>query len=192
MLSHVYTYMINKAQSDYAPLWLALIAFSEASFFPLPPDLLLIPMILAQPKKAWQFATICTLASVTGGIFGWYIGAFLMDYLAQPIVHFYHAEATLLALQEKFRLYGVWFILIKGLTPIPYKLVSIASGAALFPIGTFVLASLATRGLRFFIIAALLYFFGASIQNFIEKRLTLVATIFAALMVIGIFAIKYV
>ncbi|CAK7192335.1 hypothetical protein COMNV_00528 [Commensalibacter sp. Nvir] len=191
MLHRLYTRAISFAQSQFAPLWLIIISFSEASFFPIPPDILLCPMILAKRKNAWLYALICTVSSVIGGILGWIIGAFLLHFLAMPIVHFYHAEQQLTALQSKFNTYGVWIILIKGLTPIPYKFVTIASGAAHFPMIPFIAASLATRGIRFFIEALLLYYFGPKIQNFIEKRLVWVTTLFCIILLGGIIAFKY-
>ncbi|MDI2090956.1 YqaA family protein [Commensalibacter oyaizuii] len=192
MLRRLYDRALQLAASRYATLWLAIIAFSEASFFPIPPDALLCPMILAKRAKAWFYATVCTISSVLGGLLGWIIGAFLLQYIAMPIVHFYHAEGQLLALQQKFNEYGVWIILIKGLTPIPFKFVTIASGAAHFSLIPFMTASLITRGVRFFIEAALLYKFGPPIQDFIEKRMIWVATAFCLLIIGGIFALKYI
>lgn len=192
MLNRLYQRAIQLAGSRYATIWLACIAFAEASFFPIPPDVLLCPMILAKRHKAWLYATICTVFSVFGGLLGWVIGAFLLQYLAMPIVHFYHAEQQLLNLQEKFNHYGVWIILIKGLTPIPYKFVTIASGAAHFSLVPFMVASLVTRGIRFFAEAALLYKFGPPIQDFIEKRMIWVATAFCILLLGGVLAFKYI
>lgn len=192
MLNRLYIRAMHLAASQYATGWLILTAFAEASFFPVPPDVLLCPMILAKKHRAWFYAAITTLGSVTGGIMGWIIGAFLLQYLAMPIIHFYHAEQQLLALQNKFNTYGVWIILIKGLTPIPYKFVTIACGAAHFPLLPFLMASLITRGFRFFIEAVLLYHFGPSIQKFIEKRLIWVTTLACLLIVGGIIAFKYI
>lgn len=128
---------------------------------------------------------------MTGGILGWVIGALLLQHIALPIVQFYHAEHTLELLQERFRQYGVAIILIKGLTPIPYKIVTIAAGAAHFALLPFILASVVTRGVRFFLVAGLLRFFGAPVQDFIERRLTLVMTGFLILIVAGILALKF-
>ncbi|MBB2199985.1 YqaA family protein [Gluconacetobacter tumulisoli] len=191
MLDRLYTRVLNLAASPRAGLWLAIIAFAEASVFPLPPDVLLVPMVLSRRDQAWRLAATCTLASVCGGLLGWYIGAFLLQYAAMPIVHFYHAEASLAAMQDRFREWGVWIILIKGLTPIPFKIVTIASGAAHFPILPFVVACLITRGARFFLIAGLLRLYGAPIQTFIERRLTLVASVFGVTLVGGVLALKY-
>lgn len=191
MLDRLYTRLLRHAASPNAPLWLVALTFAEASFFPLPPETLLVPMVLARRDKAWLYASLCTVASVAGGLLGWVIGAFLLEHLAMPIVHFYHAEQTLATLQEKFRRWGVWIILLKGLTPIPYKFVTIASGMAHFALLPFLAASLVTRGVRFFLVAGLLWKFGAPIQEFLEKRLPLVTGVFAVLLVGGLLALRY-
>lgn len=191
MLNRLYARVLRHAASPNAPWWLVALAFAEASFFPLPPETLLVPMVLSRRDKAWVYAALCTAASVTGGILGWVIGAFLLEHLALPIVHFYHAEHTLTALQDKFRQWGVWIILLKGLTPIPYKFVTIASGMAHFALLPFIVASLVTRGVRFFLVAGLLWKFGAPIQDFLERRLPLVMGIFAVLLVGGLLALRY-
>lgn len=187
----LYNRVCQHASGRYAPTWLALLAFCEASFFPFPPETLLVPMVLARREKAWRYATICTLFSVLGGLLGWVIGAMLLDLIARPIVHFYHAEHTLETLQEKFRLWGVWIILFKGLTPIPFKLVTIASGMAHFALVPFIIACSITRGLRFFLVAGLLKRFGPSIENFIETRLPLAMGIAAALFLSGFLLLRY-
>ncbi|MFE8873915.1 YqaA family protein [Acetobacter persici] len=191
MLNRLYARVLRHAASPNAPWWLVALAFAEASFFPLPPETLLVPMVLSRRDKAWVYAALCTVGSVIGGILGWIIGAFLLEHLALPIVHFYHAEHTLAALQEKFRQWGVWIILFKGLTPIPYKFVTIASGMAHFALLPFVAASLVTRGVRFFLVAGLLWKFGAPIETFLERRLPLVMGVFAVLLVGGVLALRY-
>jgi len=191
LLDRLYQWTMRLAASPNAAFWLFGIAFAEASFFPLPVDLLLIPMVLARRDRAWMLATICTIGSVAGGVLGWMIGAFLLQHVALPIVHFYHAETTLRALQARFVQYGVAIILIKGLTPIPFKIVTIAAGAAHFSLLPFIAASIVTRGARFFLVAGLLRIFGEPIQAFIERRLTLVLTAFLILVVVGIAALKY-
>ncbi|MCP9320708.1 DedA family protein [Acetobacter persici] len=191
MLNRLYARVLRHAASPNAPWWLVALAFAEASFFPLPPETLLVPMVLSRRDTAWVYAALCTVGSVTGGILGWIIGAFLLEHLALPIVHFYHAEHTLAALQEKFRQWGVWIILFKGLTPIPYKFVTIASGMAHFALLPFVAASLVTRGVRFFLVAGLLWKFGAPIETFLERRLPLVMGVFAVLLVGGVLALRY-
>ena len=191
MLKRFYERVIALASSPYASWWLALVAFAEASFFPIPPDALLIPMALAQPRKAWRFALICTIGSVAGGALGYTIGYYVFDQLARPILEVYGYGNAYAAFQAKFGEYGVWIILIKGLTPIPYKIVTIAAGAAKFAFGTFMAASLVTRGGRFFIVATLLHFYGDAVRVFIEKRLTLVTSALAVGVVGGFLALKF-
>jgi membrane protein YqaA with SNARE-associated domain len=190
MLKRFYLRVMALAASPNAGWWLALIAFAEASFFPIPPDALLIPMALAKPRAAWRFALICTLGSVAGGALGYLIGHFLFDQFARPLLAIYGYANAYAAFQAKFQEYGLWIILIKGLTPIPYKIVTIAAGAAGFPFGTFMAASLVTRGARFFLVATLLHFFGDSVRIFIERRLTLVTSAVAVGVVGGFLALK--
>ncbi len=190
MLRTLYDRVLSLAASRRAPWWLALVSFAESSFFPIPPDALLIPMVLARPERAWRLAAICTASSVLGGLLGYWIGYALYDQLALPLIRFYHYEAAADAFRARFNEWGLWVILIKGLTPIPYKIVTITSGAAHFPLGAFMLASLATRGARFFLLAALLRRFGEPIRAFIERRLTLVTTVSALAIVGGFLALK--
>ena len=190
MLKKFYDSIIALSERPAAPVWLFAIAFAEASFFPVPPDALLIPMALAQPKKAFHFALICTFGSVLGGAFGYSIGYFLLAKLAQPIINFYHYHAAFVAFQQKFAQYGVWVILIKGLTPIPYKIVTIAAGAAAFNFPVFMGASVITRGGRFFLLATLLRLFGDPVRVFIEKRLGLITSIIAISIVGGFLILK--
>jgi membrane protein YqaA with SNARE-associated domain len=191
MLDRVYAQTLALAASRYATAALALVAFAESSFFPLPPDLLLIPMILARPRRAFLLAGLCTVMSVLGGFLGYAIGYFLFDAIGRPILEFYHAMGRYDALKAAFAQWGVWIIIIKGLTPIPYKLVTIASGVAQFPIVPFALASLVSRSLRFFLLAALLWRFGEPVRDFIEQRLMLVTSLFAAALVGGFVALRY-
>ena len=191
MLKRLYDRLIALAAGPNAVLWLGLTAFAEASFFPLPPDLLLIPMVIAAPRRAWRLALVCTLCSAAGGVLGWAIGAELFGRVALPIARAYHAEAALLRFADRFREYGLWVILVKGLTPIPYKIVSIAAGAAHFSLPLFVAASLLTRGLRFFLIAGLLRRFGDPVRIFVERRLTLATSVVAVAAVAGVLAVKF-
>ncbi len=191
MLRKTYDRVIALAETPAAPFWLAGIAFAEASFFPVPPDALLIPMALAQPRRAFWLAAITTLGSVLGGALGYAIGFLLLAKLAQPIIHFYHEQAAFAAFQAKFAAYGVWVILIKGLTPIPYKIVTIAAGAAAFNFPLFMAASLVTRGGRFFLEAALLRRFGEPARAFIEKRLGLVTGVVALSILGGFLILKF-
>ena len=190
MLRTVYTRILALAGSRLAPLWLALVSFAESSFFPVPPDALLLPMVLARPDRAWRYAAICTAASVVGGMLGYYIGYALYEQVAAPLVRFYHYEAGMQTFRDGFAANGAWIILLKGLTPIPYKIVTITSGLAHFDFGVFVAASVITRGGRFFLVAWLVRRYGAPIQAFIEKRLMLVTTLSAVVIVLGIVLIK--
>ena len=191
MLKRFYNQVIGLAERPTALGWLFAISFMEASFFPIPPDALLIPMALAQPRKAWRFALIATTGSVLGGALGYYIGYALLDKLAQPLINFYHYHAAFAAFQAKFAQYGVWVILIKGLTPIPYKIVTIAAGAAAFNFPLFMGASIITRGARFFLEAALLRVFGDPARVFIEERLGLVTGLLAAGIIGGFLILRF-
>jgi membrane protein YqaA with SNARE-associated domain len=170
---------------------LAAVSFTESSFFPIPPDAMLIPMVLASPKRAWWFATVCTIASVLGGFFGYAIGYFLFETIGQWVINLYGLQAGFAEFQQRFNEWGTWIILIKGLTPIPYKLITIASGAAHFDLAAFALASFVTRAARFFLVAALLRWLGPPVRVFVEKHLTLVTTAFVVLVIGGFAALRY-
>ena len=190
MLRKLYARTLALAASPRAAWWLAVVAFAEASCFPIPPDALLIPMALARPREAWRFAAICTVASVIGGALGYYIGYAVFDQLAQPLIRLYGYGDRFAAFQALYAQYGLWVILIKGLTPIPYKIVTIASGAAHFNFWLFMAASIATRGMRFFLVAALLRAFGTPVRDFIERRLALVTGALAAGVIGGFLLLK--
>jgi membrane protein YqaA with SNARE-associated domain len=191
MLQRLYDRIIAIAAGPNALWALVAIAFAESSFFPLPPDLLLIPMILAQPRAAWRLAAYCTLASVVGGLLGYAIGYYGFDLIGRPILEFYHAMPRYDALKAGFDRWGVWIIILKGMTPIPYKLVTIASGVAHFDLAAFVGASIISRSIRFFLIAALLWWFGPAVRDFIEKRLMLATSLFAAALIGGFVILRY-
>ncbi len=191
MLRRLYNRIITLSERPAAPWWLFAVAFAEASIFPIPPDVMLIPMALAQPRRAFRFALIATLGSVLGGALGYLIGYALFVKLAAPIIDFYHYRAAFTAFQTKFAQYGVWVILIKGLTPIPYKIVTIAAGAAAFNFPAFIAASLITRSARFFLLATLLRIFGPPIRTFIERRLGLATSVIAACIVAGFLALRF-
>ena len=191
MLHSLYRSVLALSASPHAPYWLAAISFAESSFFPIPPDPLLLLMGLARPDRALRYALICTISSVSGGILGYYIGYALYEQIAAPIIQLYHYEAAAERFRAMFNEYGLWIILIKGLTPIPYKIVTIMSGAAHFNMPVFILASFVTRGARFFLIALLLRRYGAPIRDFIERRLTLVTSVAAAGIVGGFVALKF-
>jgi membrane protein YqaA with SNARE-associated domain len=191
MLRNLYDRVLALAAHRRAAAWLAVISFAESSFFPIPPDAMLVPMCLARPDRAYRYALICTLASVLGGVAGYAIGYFLFDALAQPVLAAYGYADALIRFQGWYDRWGAMVILIKGLTPIPYKLVTIASGAAQFSFPIFMAASIVTRGARFFLLALLLRRFGPPIRDFIERRLTLVTTGAAAGIVVGFLALRY-
>lgn len=192
MLRRLYDWIIAQAEHPRALWILAVVSFLESSVFPIPPDVLLIPMVLADRRRAWKIAATCTIASVLGGMLGYAIGYGLGETLGTWIIQAYGLQHAMDSFHESFAKYGLWIILIKGLTPIPYKLVTIASGLAHFNPVVFVLASIATRGARFFLLAALLYYFGAPIRHFVEKRLTLVTTVFVVGLVGGFLVLHYV
>src|SRR5437879_11424622 len=163
MLQKLYSRILAFASGPNALTALLIISFAESSFFPIPPDILLIPMILARPREAFRLAALCTLASVIGGLVGYAIGYFLFDAIGRPILEMHHAMDRYDALKAGFDEWGVWIIILKGMTPIPYKLITIASGVAHFDLGLFIAASIVSRSLRFFLFAALLLQFGDAV-----------------------------
>ena len=191
MLRRLYDWVIRLASSRYAIPAMGVVAFAESSFFPIPPDVMLIPLVLANRTKAFRIALVCTVCSVLGGLLGYAIGFYFFETMGAWLVRTYGLQAGLDGFRAGFADYGIWIILIKGLTPIPYKLVTIASGAAHFDLFTFVWASIATRGIRFFLVAALLWKFGEPIRAFIEKRLTLVTWLFLIALIGGFVAFRY-
>jgi membrane protein YqaA with SNARE-associated domain len=175
MIRSLYDWVLRQAEKPYAVWILFAMAMAEASVFPLPPDILLLPMAVARRDKAWRLAAVCTAGSVLGGLVGYGIGFFAMETLGQWVVNTYHLQSAFQTFHDQFNKWGVLIILAKGLTPIPFKLVTIASGVAGLNLAAFVLAAIATRGARFFIIAALVRKYGEPIKIFIEKYLTWVA-----------------
>lgn len=169
MFKNLYHWTLSLVQSRYAPAALGAIAFAESSFFPIPPDALLVPMSVAAPRKAWTYALIATIASVLGGMLGYAIGALLFDTVGQWLIRLYGYGDKMEALKAFYDQYGAWFILLKGLTPIPFKLVTIVSGVLHYDFGMFVLLATITRGARFFILAALMNRFGEPIKALLER-----------------------
>ncbi|CAK0770317.1 conserved membrane hypothetical protein [Azospirillaceae bacterium] len=186
MIRPLYDWTMRLAAGRHALPALAAVSFIESSFFPIPPDVLLIPIILANRRKAFWIAFLCTVASVIGGYFGYAIGYFLFQTIGRQIFEFYHIMDKYTTLAKGFEEWGVWIIIVKGMTPIPYKLLTIASGAFHFNILLFSVASLISRSLRFFLVATLLWKFGEPIREFIERRLTLVTTLFAVSVIGGV------
>jgi len=185
MLRRLYDWCVDAAGKPHAAWILGAVSFAESSFFPAPPDIMLIPMSLARPERAWYFAAICTLASVAGGLLGYFIGAALYDTVGTWLINFYGLGAKVETFREGYAQYGALIILLKGLTPIPYKLVTITSGFAGYNLPLFVILSLITRGARFFAEAFLLNRYGAHARGIIEKRLGLWAGLAVAGVVIG-------
>ncbi|HQF30092.1 MAG TPA: YqaA family protein [Hyphomicrobiales bacterium] len=192
MLRRLYDWTMDLAASRHAPHALAAISFAESSFFPIPPDTLLIPMVLAERRKAWWYATLCTIASVIGGFAGYFIGAVLFEELARPLLDFYGYGTKFDTFAARYNEWGAWIVFIAGVTPFPYKVITIASGATGLPLPVFSVASVLARGLRFFLVAGLLYWLGPPIRDFIERRLGLVFTVAMVLLVGGFALVKYV
>ena len=190
-MRRLYDWVIRLAGHPRAIPAMGVIAFAESSFFPNPPDVMLVPMVLANRRKAFTIATVCTICSVLGGLLGYAIGFYFFETMGAWVVKNYGLQSGLEKFRQGFEQYGIWIILIKGLTPIPYKLVTIASGAAHFDLFTFVWASIVTRGIRFFAVSALLWKFGEPIRAFIEKRLALVTWLFLIALVGGFVAFRY-
>jgi membrane protein YqaA with SNARE-associated domain len=185
MLRRIYNWCIDAADKPYALWILAAVAFAESSFFPIPPDIMLLPMSLARPARAWLFAAVCTVASVAGGVLGYAIGALLYDSVGQWLINLYHLGDKVESFRTSYAEWGSVIILLKGLTPIPYKLVTITSGFAGYNIWLFILCSIVARGGRFFIVAIVLNRYGDVIRAEIEKRLGLWLTAFVILLAGG-------
>lgn len=185
MLRSLYNWTISLAQSPYALWALAIVAFVESSFFPIPPDVLMIPMIIARPSRAFVIAGVATVASVLGGMFGYYIGFALLESVGQPILDFYGKGEAFAEFAVRYNEWGAWAVLTAGVTPFPFKVITIASGVTQLSFPVFVVSSIVARGLRFFIVALLLWKFGEPIRDFIERRLGLMFIIFCVLLLGG-------
>lgn len=191
MIRRLYDWTLSLAHSPYALWALAFVAFIESSVFPIPPDLLMIPMIIAAPRRAFLIAGVATVASVLGGMLGYGIGMFAFESVGRPILEALGKAHSMDEFSTRFNDMGFWAVLIAGLTPFPYKVITIMSGWTAMPLGTFVITSILARALRFFIIATLLWKFGDQIKDFIEKRLGLVFTICCIVLVGGFFLVRY-
>jgi membrane protein YqaA with SNARE-associated domain len=190
-LHRLYNWTMRHAHGPNARQALFWVSFAESSFFPLPPDVMLVPMVLADRRKAFYLAALCTLASVLGGLLGYAIGYFLYETVGLWIMSLYGGLEKVDEFRTMYAEYGAWIILIKGLTPIPYKIVTIASGLAGYSLFWFIVLSTITRAARFFLVAALLYRFGEPIREFIEKRLELVTSALLVVIVLGFVGAKY-
>ncbi len=191
MLKKLYDWTIELAGHARARWALAAVAFVESSFFPIPPDVMLVPMVLARRARAWSLALITTIGSVTGGMLGYAIGFFLFASIGQAVLGFYGLEGKYAAFTAQYDEYGAWIVFAFGLTPLPYKLITIASGAAGLDLMVFVIASIAARGLRFFAVAALLYWLGPVVREFIERHFGLATMLFTVLLVGGFLAVRF-
>lgn len=186
----VYDWMLKLAGGKHAEWALAVISFAEASFFPIPPDVMLAPMVLARPQKAWRFAIICAAASIAGGCLGYYIG-YALEPVGLAILKFFGHSEGIEAYRKFYGTWGFFIILGQGVTPIPYKLTTIATGLAHFPLLQFMIASCITRTSRFFLVAFLCKRFGPHITELIEKRMMLVGTVVLAVVVLGFVLVKF-
>jgi membrane protein YqaA with SNARE-associated domain len=190
LIQRMYDKALHHSDSTHARRLLYGIAFAESSFFPLPPDLLMIPMMLQNKKAIWRLAFFCTLWSVIGGLLGYYIGYGLIHF-GKKIIDFYNMGAQLIQFKQQFAQYGFWLIALKGLTPIPFKLVTIASGMAHYSLPLFITASIIARSFRFYLLAALFWKFGPWAKEWIEKYLTLALFASLGVIIIGFVIVKW-
>ena len=191
MLRRTYDWTMGLAAHRHAISALVAVAFIESSVFPIPPDVLLIPMILAARERAWTMAGLATVASVLGGMLGYGIGYFFYEAIARPLIEFYGYGAKFGDFQLRYQDWGAWIVFIAGVTPFPYKVITITSGVVQLDLLGFTVASVLARGLRFFVLAGLLWYFGPPIRDFIERRLGLVFTLFCVLLVGGFIVARY-
>lgn len=190
MLRRLYDWTLSLAGHRHALWVLAAVAFVESSVFPIPPDILMIPMILAARQRAFLIAAVCTVASVLGGLLGYGIGALAFEQLGRPILESLGKADAMAEFATRFNDFGFWSVLIAGVTPFPYKVITIMSGFTAMPLDTFMLTSLLARGLRFFVVAALLWRFGAPIRDLVERRLGLMFTLFVAMLLGGFLVLR--
>ena len=190
MLRRLYDWVMALAAKRHAIWALAGVSFAESSFFPIPPDVLLIPMVLANRRRAWRIAGVCTLASALGGLLGYAIGLWLFDAVGQPLLEFYGSEEKFSQFQHYYNEWGGWIVGAGGFTPLPYKVITIASGVTRLDIGIFILASVVARGLRFYIVAALLWLFGEPVREFVERHLGKMALLFFVILIGAFLLVK--
>lgn len=183
-------WLMDKAKSPWGPYILGLVSFAESSFFPLPPDLMLLPMIIANRSQAFKLAFLCTITSVLGAVLGYFLGYYLIDTIGQLIIRTYGLETEFMNFQKAFQDYGFWFILIKGVTPIPFKLMTIASGATQMNFWMFILASTLVRSFRFYLLASIFWFYGDEAKEFYEKNFKVFLFCTLTVVIGGIFIIK--
>ena len=186
----IYDHTLNLASRKNALTWLFVISFIESSFFPIPPDIMIIPMVLATPKEAYKIAGVATVASVLGGYFGYFIGVYGFELIARPLLEFYGYMKQFGEFENYYHEYGAWIVFGAGITPFPYKIITIASGVVRLDLVVFTIASVIARGMRFYFIAWLLKRFGDPMKVFIEKNLNLISILFLLLLIGGFAAVK--
>ena len=191
LLRKLYNWTLEKSKHPKAPWFLAIVSFSESSFFPIPPDIILIPMIIAKRTKAWTLAMICTISSVIGGIAGYFIGYLFYNSVGNMIVQYYDWDSQFDNFETYYNNWGIWIVLGAGFTPFPFKFITIASGLFSLNLPLFIFVSFLARGLRFFIIAGLLKIFGDFITDLIDRYFNLLATLFFVLLIVSFLLIKY-
>lgn len=186
----LYQRVIRWSRHRHAPRYLAVLSFTEASFFPIPPDVMLAPMVLAQRERAWYLASVTTIASIFGGLLGYLIGWVLFEQVGQPIIELYEAERQFQTVKDWFEQYGVWVVFVAGFSPIPYKLFTVTSGLMAMALAPFLLASAVGRGARFFLVAGLIHWGGEPFAAFIEKRVNLIGWSVVAVVAVLLAALK--
>jgi membrane protein YqaA with SNARE-associated domain len=186
----VYNWLVDRAKRPDAVFWMCAVSFAESSFFPLPPDILLVPMALKDRSRMWWNSTLCSVASVLGGLFGYALGFYLFEAVGRPVIAFYQAEGSFAHFQQAFAVYGPWFLVLKGVTPVPYKLLAIAAGFAKLDLTVFFLCSLVARFSRYYMVTALLWYYGPEVETFIEKRLMLVTGLILGVFLVGVLSFK--
>ena len=192
MLRRIYDWVIHWAETPYGPYALFLLSFTESSFFPIPPDVLLIALALGAPKRAFKFAAICSVASVLGGLFGYYIGWSFFDIVGLRILEFYGYVEKFDLIQAMYAKYDVWFVGLAGFTPIPYKVFTIAAGTFKMNLASFVIVSALSRSARFFLVSSLIWKFGEGIKSAIDKYFNLLTMLFFVILVTGFIIVKLV
>jgi len=190
-LRRLYDWVLHWAETPYGTPALLVLAFAESSFFPVPPDVLLIALAVSMPSRAFWYALMCAVGSICGAYLGYGIGYFGWEAIGRPLVEFYHGQETMDWIRLQYETYGFWGVFLAALTPIPYKVFTIASGLLSFNLGTFTAASILGRGLRFFAVGTLIYFFGPPVKDLIDRRFNLMAALFTVLLVGGFVVIKW-
>ena len=191
MLRPFYDWTLRVSGHRHAERWLAAVSFIESSVFPIPPDVMIVPMVLANRERAWRIALVATLASVAGGAFGYAIGSLFFEALGRPILDFYGYAEKFASFADQYNEWGAWIVFGAGVTPFPYKVITIASGVTHLDLLVFVVASVLARGLRFFLVAGLLWYFGPPIRRILERHLGLITVVFFVLLFGGFLAIKW-